>query len=97
MHTILELRNQDFVKYKKDNFILANEAFLAARELFHKVHNKAACGAHATHEGKTILLFDYISAFEDSQERIQKAVRFLKSLQLGTIGARAQDEFFFLN
>lgn len=76
-------------RYSKKDFIPKKEALSEAKEFFQIAINKATSGAHSVLGGKTILLFDYLSAFENSDERIQKVTRFL---ELGRIGS--QKDFF---
>lgn len=58
-------------------------------------YKKATIGAHSITEGKTIMLLDYMSAFEPSEERINKVTKFLESLQLGRIGLTGKSSIPF--
>lgn len=40
------------------------------------------------------MFYDYLSIFEASEEKAQKITRFLDSLTLGRIGAKAKEEFY---
>lgn len=93
LHLLCELPNHDMTRYSKENFVVENEAKYATKEFFRMAYNMAVSGAHSILEGKTILFYDYVSAFEDSDLRIQKMTRFLDSLNLGTVGTKAQQEF----
>lgn len=56
-------------------------------------YETAVSGAHSIHEGQTVLFYDYMSAIEESEKRVQKVVRSTESLSLGRIGAQAKEEF----
>lgn len=81
-------------QYSKKDFDLEKDVSLAANEFFQIAYTTAVSRVHLVQEGRTILLFDYHSAVENLDERIQRITTFLNSLQLGKIGAAAQDDFF---
>lgn len=71
LHQMIQPPNHAYVKYSKD-LLSPEEPSKAAKQFFQEAYQKAISGAHSVQEGKTDLLFDYLSAFEDSNERIQK-------------------------
>lgn len=94
LHKMSDQPVRGFAKYSKEDFVANKEAKKTAKEFFQVAYNTAAFGTHSVHEGRMILLYDYLSAFEDSDERIFKATGFLESLNLGRIGSNAKEEFF---
>lgn len=61
-----------FGKYSKQDFVLENEATYAAKEFFQVAYEEALSGAYSIYEGKIVLFYDYLSAFEASEEKAQK-------------------------
>lgn len=95
LHRVFEQSNHETVKYTKNDFNADNDAKYAAKEFVRMAYNTTISGTHSIQESKTVLLYNYESTFEDSDNRVQKMTRFFESLHLGRIGSKAHEEFLW--
>lgn len=76
LHQMIETPQHNTTFYSKKNFNLEQEQLMAAKEFFKVVYEKTVVRAHSIQEGKMVLLYDFISSFEVSSERVSKVTKF---------------------
>lgn len=94
LHFYNPLPAQVVGRHSLQDFDTIKEAKDAAKEFFKVAYETANSGVHSIFEGKTEILYDYISVFEDSDTRVNKVLQLLESLSLGRIGSEAKINFF---
>lgn len=94
LHSYNLLPAQVVGRHSFQDFDIIKESKDATKEFFKVTYETANSGVHSIIEGKTEILYDYISAFEDLDTRINKVLQFLESLSLGRIGSEAKTNFF---
>lgn len=93
LHSYNPLPVHGFGRPEKEKIDFPEEAKLAAYELFKVVYETTIIGAHSIEEGQMVLLFEYLSDFENSEIKIQKVMSFIESLSLERIGSKATEGF----